>query len=116
MKLPSAHLVIVAREKITDYLLNAAHPDNSGKAQFFASLGLAAAEWELVAQSFRKQAHAADVTECLESAHGTKYVLGGVIETPCGKTQWYELSGLLIAVETVRASSRRIRPNLEGTL
>jgi len=32
MKLPNAHLVLVGREKITDHLLNAAHPDNNGKA------------------------------------------------------------------------------------
>jgi hypothetical protein len=30
---------LVAKEKIEDYLLNGAHPDNGGKAQFFDSLG-----------------------------------------------------------------------------
>ena len=39
MKLPNAHLALVAKEKIEDYLLNGAHPDNGGKAQFFDSLG-----------------------------------------------------------------------------
>ncbi len=39
MNLPNAHLVIVDREKIKDYLLNPAHPDNGGKARFFLGLG-----------------------------------------------------------------------------
>ncbi len=39
MKLPNAHLAVVEQEKICGYLLNAAHPDNGGKAAFFAGLG-----------------------------------------------------------------------------
>ena len=39
VKLRNAHLAIVERHKIVDSLLNSAHPDNGGKAQFFESLG-----------------------------------------------------------------------------
>jgi hypothetical protein len=39
VKLRNAHLAIVDRSKVLDYLLNEAHPDNGGKARFFASLG-----------------------------------------------------------------------------
>ena len=39
MYLPNANLAIVDREKIADYLLNPAHPDNGGKAKFFLGLG-----------------------------------------------------------------------------
>ncbi len=85
MKLPNAHLVLVGREKITDYLLNAAHPDNSGKAQFFLSLGFRDDEREAVAQAFRNLAVMGDVTEVLETPHGIKYVLTGAIQTPSGK-------------------------------
>ena len=35
MKLPNAEKAVVEREKLADYLLNAAHPDNGGKAAFF---------------------------------------------------------------------------------
>ena len=45
MKLPDADKLVVAREKIADYLLNAAHPDNGGKAQFFERLGFRRKEW-----------------------------------------------------------------------
>ena len=34
MKLPNAHLAIVQQEKVKEYLLNPAHPDNGGKAAF----------------------------------------------------------------------------------
>jgi hypothetical protein len=35
MKLPNADKAIVEHKKVVDYLLNPAHPDNSGKAGFF---------------------------------------------------------------------------------
>ena len=39
MKLRHAHLAAVERHNVVDDLLNSAHPDNGGKAQFFESLG-----------------------------------------------------------------------------
>ena len=42
MKIPNAESAFVAQEKIRDYLLNAAHPDNGGKAAFFMALGFRA--------------------------------------------------------------------------
>ena len=52
MKLPNAERAIVEREKIADYLLNSAHPDNGGKAQFFFSLGFRVEEWEVLRSAF----------------------------------------------------------------
>jgi hypothetical protein len=85
MRLPNARLALVAREKIADYLLNAAHPDNGGKAEFFTSLGFRREEWEVLARACRGLAIAAEVMERLESSHGMKYLLEGAIETPSGK-------------------------------
>jgi len=34
MKLPNAEQAVIEQEKITDYPLNPAHPDNGGKAAF----------------------------------------------------------------------------------
>jgi uncharacterized protein DUF6883 len=45
MKLPNAELALVEREKITEYLLNAEHPDNGGKASFLIALGFQRATW-----------------------------------------------------------------------
>jgi hypothetical protein len=40
MKLPVGTKTDVEREKISDYLLNPAHPENGGKAAFFERMFL----------------------------------------------------------------------------
>jgi hypothetical protein len=35
MKMPNADLAVVDQDKVADYLLNPAHPENGGKAPFF---------------------------------------------------------------------------------
>jgi hypothetical protein len=85
MRIPNAHLALVAKEKVAGYLLNAAHPDNGGKAEFFTSLGFRREEWEVLARAFRGLATANEVTDRLESSHGMKYLLEGSIETPSGR-------------------------------
>lgn len=49
MKIPNAESAFVTQEKIRDYLLNAAHPDNGGKAAFFVALGFRAEDWPALA-------------------------------------------------------------------
>ena len=85
MKLPNAHLSVVAREKISDYLLNPAHPDNSGKAEFFAVLGFNREDGSALADAFRKLAQSAEVSKSMASLHGQKYVLDGRIESASGQ-------------------------------
>ena len=85
MKLPNAHVAVAAQEKIFDYLLNAAHPDNGGKAAFFMALGFSRENWPALAAALRKLAQASDVTQSLASPHGKKYVLDGRIESPSGR-------------------------------
>ena len=86
MKLPNAENAVVDREKIADYLLNAAHPDNGGKAPFFLSHGFRAEHWQTLATEFRRQAEATEVHKSVASAHGQKYIVDGPLETPGGKT------------------------------
>jgi len=86
MKLPRCENVVIEREKIADYLLDEAHPDNGGKALFFLSLGFTQEEWELLAAAFRKLAVDFSVARSVDSSHGLKYVVDGEIETPSGKT------------------------------
>lgn len=56
MKLPNSDAAGIAQEKIRDYLLNAAHPDNGGKAPFFLSLGFQREDWSALAIAFRELA------------------------------------------------------------
>jgi hypothetical protein len=67
MKLPNANLVIVDREKIVDYLLNPAHPDNGGKARFFLELGFTAEQWQAFAEALGTLARSFPVIEHVES-------------------------------------------------
>ncbi|MDQ6631257.1 MAG: hypothetical protein M3Y82_05820 [Verrucomicrobiota bacterium] len=85
MKIPRTSDAIISREKITDYLLNAAHPDNGGKAAFFQELGFTVANWPLFAAALRKVAENFTPANTVESLHGTKYILDGKLETPGGK-------------------------------
>ena len=85
MKLPNAERAVVERGKISDYLLNSAHPDNGGKAAFFLSLGYKRDDWRLLAAALHRLAVATEVARSMETTHGIKYVLDGSIETPGGK-------------------------------
>ncbi len=86
MKLPGADKAIVSREKIVDYPLNAAHPDNGGKAEFFAQLGFRRDQWEILAAALRNLAASGEVARTAKSPHGRKYVVVVRIQSPSGKT------------------------------
>jgi hypothetical protein len=86
VKLPNAHLAVVERAKIVEYLLNAAHPDNGGKAPFFMALGFRPDDWEVFAAALRRLALNSSVSQNTETVHGGKYIIDGTIETPVGKT------------------------------
>jgi hypothetical protein len=85
MKLPNSDKVIVEREKMVDYLLNPAHPDNGGKAHFFLDLGFNRDDWQTLAAAFRMAAGTHPISRKMASAHGMKYVVDSRIEAPGGK-------------------------------
>jgi hypothetical protein len=85
MKLPNALSAVVEREKITEYLLNPAHPDNGGKAPFFIALGFERENWEAFADALRRLASNGRVSKYMETAHGKKYIVDGTLESPTGK-------------------------------
>jgi hypothetical protein len=102
MKLPNADKAVVEREKIVDYLLDSAHPDNGGKAQFLERLGFRRSEWKILADAFLTLARKAEVTHSTKSPHGQIYVIVGRIESPDGKaasvqTVWIVDKGLDVA-------------------
>ena len=81
MKLRNADLAVVDRHKIVDYLLNSAHPDNGGKAQFFESIGFSADRAELLIDALRALAQTGEVVESVESSHGEKHVVDGTVSS-----------------------------------
>lgn len=86
MKLPNSQLAIVEREKIAEYLLNAVHPDNGGKALFFFALGFSREAWPILANAFLTLAQETEVAMIVESSHGIKYIVDGALSTPSGKS------------------------------
>jgi hypothetical protein len=85
MKLPNAQMAVVDREKIAEYLLNPAHPDNGGKAEFYRQLGFSRDQWEILTAALKALAGNEEVAETTESPHGKKYVIVGRIQSPSGK-------------------------------
>lgn len=85
MKLPNAHLAVVDQRKIAEYLLNPSHPDNGGKAPFFAAMGFTVGAWNVLAEALRGLARTADVSATSQSPHGQKFVVDGEMDTPVGK-------------------------------
>ena len=81
MQLRNAHLAVVERHKLLEYLLNAAHPDNSGKAQFFESLGFTSENPEALVGALHTVAQMGEVVEMVDSIHGEKYVVDGQVSS-----------------------------------
>jgi hypothetical protein len=87
--LRNAHLAVVDRSKVLDYLLNEAHPDNGGKARFFGSIGYSLEDPEDLIQALREVAEHGEVVSRAESVHGEKYVVDGWLSMQTrGSRRW----------------------------
>jgi hypothetical protein len=86
MRLPNARKAVIEQAKIVDYLLNASHPDNGGKARFFMGWGFTPADWQAFAQAIVGMVGRNDVALRLKSSWGEKYVVDGALDAPGGTT------------------------------
>jgi hypothetical protein len=86
VQLRNAHIAIVEKSKVVDYLLRSTHPANSGKARFFESLGFVVENVESLLTALRDQAHSGMVVTASESVHGEKYVVEGSMLAQTGST------------------------------
>ena len=87
MNLRNAHLAIVEHHKVTGYLMNSAHPDNGGKAQFFESLGFSIENPEALIGALRTVAQTGEVVQSVESPHGEKHVVDGSVSSQTERSQ-----------------------------
>ena len=85
MKLPNYEQAYVQPPKITHYLLSETHSVGKSKAKFFRSLGFDESNTELLVQGLLHIVRSYDVAETLTTAHGTKYVIIGDLDTPCDR-------------------------------
>jgi hypothetical protein len=92
-RFPRPDELIVDREKITNYLLWASHPDGSSKAKFFSALGFEASYWQSLAEALIQHGHTRDVVEEIETPFGMKYIVQCLLVTPnernpCIRSVW----------------------------
>jgi hypothetical protein len=67
MMLPNAHLALVEREKITEYLLNTEHFYGASKARFFHHFGFSLTDWEALANALREHGQLYEVSKTRDS-------------------------------------------------
>jgi hypothetical protein len=94
MKVPNAQSATVPERKVTQYLLNPAHPAGGSKASFFLRFGFRATDWRRLAEALLQHARDNEVVETEPTAHGIRYVVEGSMITPDGtslnvRTAWY---------------------------
>ena len=65
---------------MADYLLNAAHPDNGGKARYFQALGYSSSDVMQLVAALRLVAVHGETVASVTSAHGEKFVVDGQLQ------------------------------------
>lgn len=85
MLLPNAHLAVVERKKITEYLLNPKHRYGASKARFFAEFGFLVDDWEVLAEALREHARRYEVTATRQARWGPRYEIDGELDAPDGR-------------------------------
>jgi hypothetical protein len=84
-QLPRAALATLADAKITQYLLNSAHPDGAAKAIFFRSFGFSSANWSELKQALLDHPLQNPVTNQTSNPFGQKFEVSCSLMTPDGR-------------------------------
>lgn len=87
MPIRNAHLAIVERRKVVEYLLNPSHPRNGGKARFFEALGFSIARADALIEALRYIAATGQAVPRDKSLHGEKYLVDGLLFGHTEKSQ-----------------------------
>jgi hypothetical protein len=108
VKLRNAHLAAIDSSKVVDCLLNDAHPDNGGKARFFASIGYSQADPERLMKALRDVAEHGEVVSSAESVHGEKYVVDGWLPVHTQETRMIKEHDRIVLTEPVPAEGLEV--------
>ncbi|MBI1821723.1 MAG: hypothetical protein HY036_06110 [Nitrospirae bacterium] len=84
MKLPNSEFAEFDIRKLNEYLLSATHPIGRSKSVFFSEIGCNKNNTEALKQVLLNIAKNGMVLEKSETAHGTKYIIDGLISSPKG--------------------------------
>ena|SRR5258706_479196 len=85
MRLANAHLAVVERAKVAEYLLNPRHRYGASKARFFAGFGFTLEAWELLASALREHAQRYEVARTYETRWGPRFEINGELNGPDGR-------------------------------
>jgi hypothetical protein len=86
LKLPNAHLALVERAKIVEYLLNKEHRYGASKARFFSAFGFDPVDWEMLAHALLEHARRHEVSRIKATVFGPRYEVDGELDAPDGHT------------------------------
>ena len=85
MKLAGSVRALVEERKITDYLVNRAHPDGVAKARRFMRRRYRDDDWEELADDLRRHG-LQNAVGIVESPNGTRYAMQGLQRTSLGES------------------------------
>jgi hypothetical protein len=85
MTLPHAKNAEVADRKLTSYLLDQAHPQNQGKAAFYAIVGFTLENPDDLRLALLTHIAVNEVTKVINTEFGIRYVVEGLMSCPNGK-------------------------------
>jgi hypothetical protein len=83
-KTPNFALAQVDAFKLTDYLLNIAHPDGAPKARFFILFGFAPGAPDQLRQAFLEHVATHEASE-ISTPFGMRYIVDGPLNSPSGR-------------------------------
>jgi hypothetical protein len=87
-KLPNIDAVIVEDAKLTEYLLNPAHPRGAAKANFLARFGFSAERPEQAREAFLEHARQYDFSASQQTRFGVIFEVDGPLPSPDGRNPY----------------------------
>jgi hypothetical protein len=84
MQLPNRALAVIARDKLTDYLLNHRHKRGGSKARLLAQFGYTLQNRERLEADIRRGLEA-EVRVVRPTDYGKRYEIGMTLQTPSGE-------------------------------
>jgi hypothetical protein len=97
----SAEDVIIAPEKLRDYILSPKHPEGRAKATYLARIGYRQTEWRRLDADLRGQILKGNAKHAKPSPYGQKYEILGRLTGPNGTSAWVRTIWIVLVGETV---------------
>lgn len=91
--LPNAATVQIADAKVRDFILDATHTDNKGRAAFFLGFGFTQQQWEVLRDALIAHPHSNAIFRATPTGFGTRYrvrcsITSPDTRNPCIDTLW----------------------------